>query len=129
MEKSRKRASGADDDDKALDEREEVIFQRLLKVESGDLDIEVRPLENLVQLNLDGYSPLCHQSGVRVSRVACRWNVSLSARCMSVGTTYRPCPRKSISSRRCGASDSATTTPSDPCPMVHLPSPPPKCRA
>lgn len=53
VEKSRKRASGADDD-KALDEREDVIFQRLLKVESGDLDIEVRPLENLVQLNLDG---------------------------------------------------------------------------
>jgi hypothetical protein len=81
VEKSRKRASGADDDDKALDEREEVIFQRLLKVESGDLDIEVRPLENLVQLNLDGYSPLC-QSCVRVSCascvacVACRWNVS-----------------------------------------------------
>jgi hypothetical protein len=60
VEKSRKRASGADDD-KALDEREDVIFQRLLKVESGDLDIEVRPLENLVQLNLDGYSSLlCH---------------------------------------------------------------------
>mgnify|MGYP006873487427 CR=1 FL=1 len=126
MEKSRKQASGADD--KALDEREEVIFQRLLKVESGDLDIEVRPLENLMQLNLDGYSPLCHQSCVScVVCVVCRWNVSLSARCMSLGTTYRPCRRKSISSRRCGASDSATTTPSDPCPMVHLPSP--KCRA